>query len=88
MVRTRTDDFTQDVYEPSNARAVAAMNKLCNAARGTLPPPPQPLPPVSLEQLMSTQNELMRVLTENLVQREVRPHHRQPGWRLPTPTSW
>jgi hypothetical protein len=63
MVCTRTGDFTQDV--------------LCNAARGTPPPPPPP--PVSLEQLLATQNELMRVLTENLVQREVRPPHRQPG---------
>jgi hypothetical protein len=34
---------------------------------------------VSLEQLLATQNELMRVLTENLVQREVRPPHRQLG---------
>jgi hypothetical protein len=34
---------------------------------------------MSLEQLLATQNELMRVLTENLVQREVHPPHRQPG---------
>jgi hypothetical protein len=34
---------------------------------------------VSLEQLLATQNELMRVLTENLVQCEACPPHRQPG---------
>jgi hypothetical protein len=34
---------------------------------------------VSLKQLLATQNELMRVLTENLAQCEVRPPHRQPG---------
>jgi hypothetical protein len=34
---------------------------------------------VGLEQLLATQNELMRVLMENLVQREVRPPHHQPG---------
>jgi hypothetical protein len=50
------------------------MNELRNVARGTPPPPP----PVSLEQLLATQNELMRVLTENLVQREVHSPHRQP----------
>jgi hypothetical protein len=55
------------------------MNELHNAAHGTPPPPPPPLPPVSIEQLLATQNELMRVLTENLVQHEVRPPHRQPG---------
>jgi hypothetical protein len=67
MVRTRVGDFTQDVSESSNARAVAAMNVLRNAAHGTPPPPLPPLPPVSLKQLLAMQNELMRVLTENLV---------------------
>jgi hypothetical protein len=76
MVRTHTGDFTQDAPKPSNAHAGAAMNELRNAARGT---PPLPLPPVGLEQLLATQNELMRVLMENLVQREVRPPHHQPG---------
>jgi hypothetical protein len=82
MVHMCTGNFTQDVPEPSNARARAATNELHNAARGTPPPPPPPLPPpplVSLEQLLVMQNELMRVLMENLVQREVRPPHRQPG---------
>jgi hypothetical protein len=78
MVRTRTGDFTQDVPEPSNARAGAATNELRNAARGTPPPPPPPLPPMSLEQLLAMKNELMRVLMENLMQCEVRPPHHQP----------
>jgi hypothetical protein len=34
---------------------------------------------MSLEQLLAMQNELLRVLTENLVQREVHPPHHQPG---------
>jgi hypothetical protein len=34
---------------------------------------------VSLEQLLAMQNELMRVLTENLMQHEVIPPHLQPG---------
>jgi hypothetical protein len=34
---------------------------------------------MSLEQMLATQIELMRVLTKNLVQREVLPPHRQPG---------
>jgi hypothetical protein len=34
---------------------------------------------MSLEQLLATQNELMRVLTKNLVQLEVHPPHHQPG---------
>jgi hypothetical protein len=75
----RTSDFTQDVPEPSNARAGAATNELCNVAHGTPPPPPILLSPVSLEQLLATHNELIRVLMENLMQREVRPPHRQSG---------
>jgi hypothetical protein len=34
---------------------------------------------VSIEHLLAIQNELMRVLTENLVQHEVCPPHHQPG---------
>jgi hypothetical protein len=79
MVRTCTGDFAQDVPEPSNARAGAVTNELRNAACGTPPPPPPPPPPMSIEQQLATQNELMRVLTENLVQHEVRPPHRQAG---------
>jgi hypothetical protein len=67
MVCTRTGDFTQDVPEPLNAYARAATNELLNAACGTPPPPPPPPQPVSLEQLLAMQNELMRVLMENLM---------------------
>jgi hypothetical protein len=79
MVHMRTGNFTQDAPKPSNARVGAATNELCKAARGTPLPPAPPPPPVSLEQLLAMQNELMRVLTENLVQREVHLPHRQPG---------
>jgi hypothetical protein len=72
----RTGDFTQDVPELSNTCAGAAMNELRNAARGTPLPPLPPLPPVRIEQLLATQNELMRVLTGNLMRREVCPPHR------------
>jgi hypothetical protein len=75
MVHTCTSDFTQDAPEPSNAHAGAATNELRNAAHGTSSPPPPPLPPMSLEQLLAIQNELMRVLTENLMQREARLSH-------------
>jgi hypothetical protein len=67
MVRMRTGNFTQHVLEPSNAHTGAAMNELRNATHGTTLPPPPPPSPVSLEQLLATQNELMRVLTENLM---------------------
>jgi hypothetical protein len=79
MVHIRTDDFTQDVPEPSNTRTGKATDELRNAAHGTPSPAPPPLSPVSIKQLLATQNELMRVLTENLVQCEVHPPHRQPG---------
>jgi hypothetical protein len=79
MVRTCTSDFTQDVPKSLNARAGVATNELHNAAHGTPPPPPPPPLPVSLEQLLATQNELMRVLTENFMQCEARPPHCQPG---------
>jgi hypothetical protein len=79
MLRMRTGDFTQDAPEPSNAHAVAATNELHNAAQRTPPPPPPPLPPVGLEHLLAMQNELMRVLTENLMQHEACPPYRQLG---------
>jgi hypothetical protein len=75
----RIGNFTQDVPESSNTRAGVATNELRNAARGTPPPPLPPPPLVSLEQLLAMQNELMRVMTESLVQREVCPPHRQLG---------
>jgi hypothetical protein len=89
MVRARTDDFTQDVPESSNARAGVAMNELRNAAHRTpSPPPPPPLSPVNLKQLLATQNELMRVVMDNLMQREVRPPHRQLGVETSYTDSW
>jgi hypothetical protein len=57
----------------------ATTNELPNAACGTPPPPPPPPPLVSIEKLLAMQKQLMRVLTENLVQREVCPPHYQPG---------
>jgi hypothetical protein len=71
----RTADFTRDVPESSNARAREAAIGPCGAAptgpRGATPEPPPPLslppPPVSFEQLLATQNELMRVLMNNLM---------------------
>jgi hypothetical protein len=77
MVCTHTGNFTQDVPELMNACGRAAMNELRNAARGTPLPPPPPLPPLSLMQLLAMQNELMRVLIENLMQREVCSPHSQ-----------
>jgi hypothetical protein len=88
MLHTRTGDFTQDVPESSNAGARATTNELHNDARGTLPPPLSPPPPVSLEQLLAMQNDLMRVLMENLVQHEMWPPLCHQGWRFTTPTSW
>jgi hypothetical protein len=76
MVCTRIGDFTQDAPEPSNTRAGAATNGLPSATRKTPPPPLPPPPPVSLEQVLAMQNKLMRVLMENLAQREARPPHR------------
>jgi hypothetical protein len=75
MVHTCTGDYAQDMSESLNARAGAAVNELRNAARGTPPPPPPPPLLVSIEQLLATQNELMQVLIENLMQHEVRPLH-------------
>jgi hypothetical protein len=39
------------------------------APRGNSPPPPPPRSPVSLEQLLVTQNDLMRLLMENEARR-------------------
>jgi hypothetical protein len=78
MVRTCISNFTPDVPESSNARARAA----ATGPRGPAPelpsPPPPPPPYVSIEQLLATQNELMRVLMENLMHRGVHQPHHQP----------
>jgi hypothetical protein len=56
-----TGDFAPDVSKLSDARARAA------ATRPRGPAPEFPPPPVSIEKLLATQNELMQVPTENLV---------------------
>jgi hypothetical protein len=61
MVRLRaTDDDMLDIPEGS---------ALCGCGRGHPPcgnaPPPPPRPPVSLEQLLAMQNELMTLLIQN-----------------------
>jgi hypothetical protein len=59
MVRKRTsEDSNLDIPEGSIERGHGQV------PRGGAPPPP-PLPPVRLEQLLATQNDLMRRLVEN-----------------------
>jgi hypothetical protein len=70
MVRTRTsDDSILDIPEGT----VRCGHD--QVPRGGAPPPP-PRPPVSLEQLMATQNDLMRRLVENDERRGA--EHQQP----------
>jgi hypothetical protein len=72
MVRTRTtDDDVLDIPEGSAPRERGRGQP----TRGNAPPPP-PHPPVSLEQLLATQNELMTLLIQNETRRGAeRPHH-------------
>jgi hypothetical protein len=59
MVHTRTfEEFNLDNPEGSAGRGCGQV------PRGGAPPPPS-RPPVSLEQLLATQNDLMRRLVEN-----------------------
>jgi hypothetical protein len=59
MVCTRTvEELNHDNPEGSLARGRGQVP--CGSA-----PPPPPSPPVSLEQLLATQNDLMRRLIEN-----------------------
>jgi hypothetical protein len=59
MVRTRTfKDSILDILEVSIGRGYGQVP--CGSA-----PPPLPRPLVSLEQLLATQNDLMRRLVEN-----------------------
>jgi hypothetical protein len=59
MVRTGTfEELSLDNPEGS------ARHGRGQVPRGSAPPPP-PRPPVSLKQLLATQNDLMRRLTEN-----------------------
>jgi hypothetical protein len=56
MVRTRTiEELNLDMHEGSAGRGRGQI------PRGDAPPPP----PISLEQLLATQNDLMRRLVEN-----------------------
>jgi hypothetical protein len=74
MVHTRTsEDSILDIPEGSVGRGRG------HVPRGSAPPPP-PEPPVSLEQLLATQNDLMRRLVENDECREAerqQPRHQE-----------
>jgi hypothetical protein len=75
MVRTRaTEDATLDIPEGSDGRGHG-----CGQVLHANPPPPPPRAPVSIEDLLATQNELMRVLMHNEANRgeERLQHHRQ-----------
>jgi hypothetical protein len=65
MVRTRTtDDDVLDIPEGSTPRG----HGRGQPSHGNAPPPP-PHPPVSMEQLLATQNELMTLLIQNEARR-------------------
>jgi hypothetical protein len=77
MVRTRsTEDAMFDIPEGSAGRG-RGHGQVPPA--NPLPPPPPPQAPVSIEDLLATQNELMRVLVHNEANRggECLQHHRQ-----------
>jgi hypothetical protein len=70
MVHTRTsEDSILNITKGSVGRGHGQV------PRGTAPPPPL-RPPVSLEQLLATQNDLMRMLLEN--DERCRAEHQQP----------
>jgi hypothetical protein len=61
MVCTRaTEDAVLDIPEGSAGRGRGR-----GQAPHAKPPPPQPCEPISIEELLATQNELMRVLVQN-----------------------
>jgi hypothetical protein len=72
MVRTRTtDDDVLNIPEGSTPRGRGRGQ----STRGNALPPP-PHPPVSLEQLLATHNELMTLLIQNEARRGAeRPQH-------------
>jgi hypothetical protein len=75
MVRTRaTEDATLDIAEGSIGHGHGRGH-----APHVNPPPPPSCTPDSIEDLLATQNELMRVLMQNEAHRGIdRPqHHRQ-----------
>jgi hypothetical protein len=61
MVRTRTTD--DDLLDNPKGSAPRGRGR-GQPSHGNVPPPP-PHPPVSLEQLLATQNELMTLLIQN-----------------------
>jgi hypothetical protein len=65
MVRTRATD--DDVFGIPEGSAPCGRGR-GQPSRGNAPPPP-PHPPVSLEQLLATQNELMTLLIQNEARR-------------------
>jgi hypothetical protein len=68
MVRTRpTKDVALDIPEGSTGYGRGFGQDPC----GNPPPPPPPHPPVRIEQLLATQNELMSVLVPNEAHRGV-----------------
>jgi hypothetical protein len=78
MVCTHTCDFVLDVPEGSGARHGVAPTRPRGTAPASPPPPALPLPPMRIELLLATQNEIMQVLTENLLHRGGRwPHYQQ-----------
>jgi hypothetical protein len=65
MVQTRAaKDVALDIPMGS-----ASCGHGCGKAPHANPPPPPPHAPVSIEELLATQNELMRVLVQNEVHR-------------------
>jgi hypothetical protein len=73
MLRTRAiEDVVLEIPKGSAGRGHGRWQ----APHGNPPPPPPPRPPVSIEQLLAMQNELMGVLVQNEVCRGVeRPQH-------------
>jgi hypothetical protein len=68
VVRTRaTEDAALDIPEGSAGRG----HGRGHAPPGNPPTPPLPRPPISIEQLLATQNELMSVLVQNEARRRV-----------------
>jgi hypothetical protein len=68
MVRTRaTEDAELDIPEGSAGRGRGRGQ----APRGNSPPPPPPCPPISIQELLATQNELMSMLVKNEARRGV-----------------
>jgi hypothetical protein len=61
MVRTRANG--DDVLDVPEGFAAHGRGR-GQPSRGNAPPPP-PRPPISLEQLLATQNELMTLLNQN-----------------------